>query len=54
MTEAKRKVNAVLRRLLNEIYRLALALLMALILRTNNHNLAVPLDYLALVAHRLN
>ena len=33
--------------------KLALALLMALVLRTNNHNLTVSLDYLAFIAHRL-
>lgn len=33
--------------------KLALALLMALVFRTNNHNLAVSLDYLTLIAHRL-
>ena len=33
--------------------RSALALFMALVLGTDNHNLAVPFDYLALIAHRL-
>lgn len=33
---------------------LALSLLMALVLGTDNHNLAVSFDDLALVAHRLN
>lgn len=32
---------------------LALSLLMALVLGTDNHNLAVSLDYLAFIAHRL-